>query len=180
MYRDRQKLAPGAPKAELYPELAQALDALLTGETDHIANLANAAALLWHGLPEINWIGFYLSAGAEGELVLGPFQGRPACTRIGPGRGVCGAAAASRQTVVVTDVHAFPGHIACDEASRSEIVLPLLAAGGGVYGVLDVDSPKVARFDDEDAKGLTLCVEVLRRHLGLDRLCPTAQSPRSD
>ncbi len=157
----------GGPKPHLYGELARALDALLTGETDRIANLANAAALLWEGIPDINWVGFYLSDG-EGGLVLGPFQGRPACTRIAPGRGVCGAAAVERHTVVVPDVHAFPGHIACDAASRSEIVVPLPASSGGaVYGVLDVDSPTPARFDAEDAEGLALCVEVLRRHLGL-------------
>jgi GAF domain-containing protein len=160
------KLRSGVPKAELYKDVVSSLDGLLTGETDHIANLANAAALLWLALLDINWVGFYLSDG-EGGLVLGPFQGRPACTRIAAGRGVCGAAAARRQTVVVPDVHAFPGHIACDSASRSEIVLPLLAADGSVYGVLDVDSPKLARFDEADAAGLADCVAVLRRHLGL-------------
>jgi L-methionine (R)-S-oxide reductase len=168
----------GGPKPHFYAELARALDALLTDETDRIANLSNAAALLWHSLPNINWAGFYLSdGGGEGGLVLGPFQGKPACTRIGPGCGVCGAAAARRQTVVVPDVHDFPGHIACDQASRSEIVVPLLATprpgecGGDnapeVYGVLDVDSPDVGRFDSDDAEGLALFAAVLRRHLGL-------------
>lgn len=156
----------GAPKPQLYRELARQLDSLLSGETDPVANLANASALLWLALPELNWVGFYLDDG-QGGLVLGPFQGRPACTRIGPGRGVCGAAAAARRTVLVPDVHAFPGHIACDPASQSEIVLPLLAADGSVYGVLDLDSPRPGRFDQADAAGLAVCVEVLRRHLGL-------------
>ena len=134
-----------------YRQLAEALTALLAGESDPIANAANTAALLFDALPEINWAGFYFLRG--GELVLGPFQGKPACVRIGLGRGVCGTAALRRATVVVPDVHAFPGHIACDSASRAEIVVPLLAADR-LLGVLDIDSPHRQRFDDEDARGL--------------------------
>ena len=125
---------------------------LFTDERDLIANAANLAALLYHGLPELNWAGFYFLH-KEGILVLGPFQGRPACTRIALGRGVCGAAAAARQTVLVENVHEFPGHIACDGASNSEIVVPLLK-NGSVLGVLDLDSPKFGRFDAEDREGL--------------------------
>ncbi len=140
-----------APKSELYPALARSLESLIAGEPDPIANLANAAALVWEALPEINWAGFYLARG--GELVLGPFQGRPACVRIPFGKGVCGTAATSRKTVVVEDVNRFPGHIACDAASRSEIVVPLLC-GDRLAGVLDVDAPRVGRFDGEDRRGL--------------------------
>ncbi len=117
--------------------------ALIAGERDPVANAANLAAALYHGCPALNWAGFYFLRG--GELVLGPFQGKPACVRIALGRGVCGTAAAERRTIVVDDVHAFPGHIACDAASRSEIVVPLLS-GGELVGVLDVDSPQLARF----------------------------------
>jgi GAF domain-containing protein len=138
-------------KATGYVELDRQLRALLAGERDLVANAANTAALLWHALPGLNWAGFYL--GRDDELVLGPFQGKPACVRIAVGRGVCGTAAATRQTVVVPDVHAFPGHIACDAASNSEIVVPLLR-GGDLLGVLDLDSPHPGRFDDGDRQGL--------------------------
>lgn len=134
-----------------YRELETQLRALLQGERDSIANLANAAALLWHTLPDLNWAGFYRLV--DGQLVLGPFQGKPACVRIQIGKGVCGAAAATRQTVVVKNVHDFSGHIACDPASVSEIVVPLVKAGV-LLGVLDLDSPKPARFDAEDQAGL--------------------------
>jgi GAF domain-containing protein len=144
--------APDAalPKRELYADLERQLEGLTAGERDGIANLANAAALLFHVLPDLNWAGFYLMRG--GELVLGPFQGKPACLRIPLGRGVCGAAAAEARSQVVPDVHAFPGHIACDAASRSELVVPLIA-GGRVLGVLDLDSPSPGRFDEEDRAG---------------------------
>src|SRR5579872_4895967 len=135
-----------------YRELRAQLGALLEGEQDSIANAANTAALLYHSLPDVNWVGFYFLKG--GELVLGPFQGKPACVRISLGQGVCGAAAVQRRTLVVPDVQKFPGHIACDSASRSEIVVPLLGAGNVLLGVLDIDSARAARFDDDDARGL--------------------------
>jgi L-methionine (R)-S-oxide reductase len=134
-----------------YRRLAQQLEALLAGETDLIANAANTAALLFDALPAINWAGFYFLR--SGELIVGPFQGKPACVRIPLGRGVCGSAAAERRTLVVPDVQAFAGHIACDAASRSEIVVPLLE-GDTLLGVLDLDSPQPARFDAADAAGL--------------------------
>jgi L-methionine (R)-S-oxide reductase len=134
-----------------YGELARDLAALLQGERDAIANAANTAALVWEALPDLNWAGFYLYK--SGGLVLGPFQGKPACVRIGLGRGVCGTAAQERATIVVEDVHAFPGHIACDSASNSEIVVPLLR-GAELLGVLDLDSPKLARFGEADRRGL--------------------------
>jgi L-methionine (R)-S-oxide reductase len=146
------------PKSSLYPELAAQLRALIEGENDRIANLANAAALLFNALPEINWAGFYLMK--EGELVVGPFQGKPACVRIAIGRGVCGTAAARRATIVVPNVHEFPGHIACDSASNSEIVVPMLV-GSELIGVLDVDSPVFGRFDAEDRAGLERFVATL-------------------
>jgi GAF domain-containing protein len=136
-----------------YARLAAELTSLLAGEHDLIANAANTAALLFDALPDLNWAGFYFLAPAGDELVVGPFQGKPACVRIQLGRGVCGTAAANRMTLVVPDVHEFPGHIACDEASRAEIVIPLLQAGV-LLGVLDIDSPKVARFDAADQRGL--------------------------
>jgi len=136
---------------ELYAHLNQALGGLLEGERDWIANLANAAALLYATLPDLNWAGFYLMR--DGGLVVGPFQGKPACVRIALGRGVCGTAAARRATLIVPDVHAFPGHIACDAASNSEIVVPLVK-GGTLLGVLDLDSPRLGRFDAEDGRGL--------------------------
>lgn len=145
------KQATGRAKPEAYRELLEQARALLEGERDAIANAANLAALLWHSVPELNWAGFYFVRG--NELVLGPFQGRPACVRIAPGRGVCGAAAQRRETVIVPDVNAFADHIACDTASRSEIVVPLLS-GPRLLGVLDLDSPRPARFDDADRAGL--------------------------
>lgn len=153
-------------KSVVYRRLAEDLDSLLAAETDAVANLANAAALAACRLDRISWVGFYLADG-DGGLVLGPFQGKPACTRIGPGRGVCGAAACSKKTMVVADVRDFPGHIACDPESRSEIVVPISTAGGEIFGVLDVDSSVTARFDEEDAEGLDLFVAVLRRRLML-------------
>jgi len=138
-------------KAEFYRELAQQLEVLLHGETDPIANAANTAALLFQMMPDLNWAGFYMMR--EGELVLGPFQGRPACVRIAVGAGVCGTAVARRSAILVEDVHAFPGHIACDAASRSELVVPLIGSEG-VIGVIDLDSPSVARFDEADQAGI--------------------------
>ena len=138
-------------KAEQYAQLLGQARALLHGERNLVANAANLSALLWHALPRLNWCGFYLYDGTE--LVVGPFQGLPACVRIPLGKGVCGAAASSGRTQVVEDVNAFPGHIACDSASRSECVVPLFA-GGRLLGVLDLDSPDLARFDAEDAAGL--------------------------
>lgn len=146
-------LAPSraASKTELYEELLLQAGGLLAGERDFTANAANIAALAFHTLPELNWAGFYWLKG--GELVLGPFQGKPACVRIALGRGVCGTAARDRRTVVVPDVNAFPGHIACDAASASELVVPLVHAGR-LVGVMDLDSPRAGRFDAEDARGL--------------------------
>jgi L-methionine (R)-S-oxide reductase len=146
-------------KGEAYAELEAGLRALLTGEHDLIANAANLAALLYWSLPQLNWAGFYLVEPRHGDLLLGPFQGKPACVRIPIGRGVCGTAAARRETVVVPDVHAFPGHIACDSASNSEIVVPVVRADR-LIGVLDLDSPVRGRFDDEDAAGLERLVRV--------------------
>src|SRR5215813_6668504 len=134
-----------------YASLAEELRGLLAGEPDFIANAANTSALLFDALPNINWAGFYFLR--QGELVVGPFQGKPACVRIPLGKGVCGTAAATRRTLVERDVHEFPGHIACDAASRSEIVVPLIK-GDGLLGVLDIDSPKLARFDDADQYGI--------------------------
>jgi L-methionine (R)-S-oxide reductase len=151
-------IASGLPKSKLYAELARELRSLIAGEPDTIANLANASALLFHSLPDLNWAGFYLLR--NGELVVGPFQGKPACVRIAMGKGVCGTAAARRTTVLVTDVNEFPGHIACDSASNSEIVVPMIA-GDELLGVLDLDSPKLARFDAEDQAGLEEFVAVL-------------------
>lgn len=145
-----------APKADLYAELARAADALTSGEPDAIANMANIAALLWEFLPDVNWTGFYRVVG--GELVLGPFQGKAACIRIPFGTGVCGTAAQSGKTQLVADVHAFPGHIACDANSTSELVVPVLR-NGMVIAVIDLDSPTLNRFDTEDAKGIELLAE---------------------
>ena len=139
-----------ADKATLYADLLSAADALTRDEPDAMANMANISALVWQFLPDLNWAGFYRMV--EGELVLGPFQGKPACIRIPVGRGVCGAAAATGQTQLVEDVHAFPGHIACDAASRSELVVPIVVAGA-LVGVLDIDSPAPARFTAADAAG---------------------------
>jgi L-methionine (R)-S-oxide reductase len=159
-----------ADKPSLYRELTEAADALTAGETDAIANMANVAALIFEALPDLNWAGFYRNVG--GELVLGPFQGRPACIRIPFGTGVCGEAAASLQPQRVDDVHAFPGHIACDAASRAELVVPILAGGGALIGVLDLDSPTPARFSDEDEAG---CVKLIQRLSG--RLGAMAKPP---
>jgi len=142
---------PAQPKPELYRELAEAAGALVAGEPDPVANMANLAALIWQFVPRLNWAGFYRVIGSE--LVLGPFQGGPACIRIPFGQGVCGTAAASAGTQLVADVHAFPGHIACDAASASELVVPVMR-GGAVIAVIDLDSPELARFDAEDARGI--------------------------
>lgn len=150
-------------KAELYRDLLAALDALTADEPDAIANMANAAALIWQYLPDLNWAGFYRMV--DGELVLGPFQGKAACIRIPLGKGVCGAAAATGETQLVADVEAFPGHIACDAASRSELVVPIVAKGT-VIGVLDLDSPNVSRFDDDDAAGCEALAALLGDRLG--------------
>jgi L-methionine (R)-S-oxide reductase len=145
-------------KRAVYNELTGELAALIGGEPDLIANTANMAALIYHRLPELNWAGFYFAR--DGELVLGPFQGKPACVRIAWGQGVCGAAAARGCAIVVPDVDAFPGHIACDAASRSELVMPLVAAGR-VVGVFDLDSPRPGRFDDADRTGCERLIAVL-------------------
>ena len=138
-------------KAADYAQLAEELTGLLSGESDFVANAANTSALIFDALPDLNWVGFYFLKGDE--LVVGPFQGKPACVRIALGKGVCGTAAVERRTIVVPDVEAFPGHIACDAASRSEVVVPLIA-GRELLGVLDLDSPQPARFDEDDARGL--------------------------
>jgi L-methionine (R)-S-oxide reductase len=148
-------------KRAAYAELADQLAALLAGEPDLVANTANMAALVYHGLPDLSWAGFYFAR--DGELVLGPFQGKPACVRIAWGNGVCGAAAARGTSIVVPDVDAFPGHIACDAASRSELVVPLISAGR-VGGVFDLDSPRLARFDEEDRAGCERLVAILQAH----------------
>jgi GAF domain-containing protein len=142
----------------MYRDLASALGGLVSGETDAVANMANAAALIWETLPDLNWAGFYRNLG--GELVLGPFQGRPACIRIKFGEGVCGVAAETRQVQRVEDVHAFPGHIACDSASNSEIVVPIVR-DGKLIAVLDLDSPKTGRFSEEDEAGCVKLAEIL-------------------
>jgi GAF domain-containing protein len=139
-----------ATKPELYQELQSQLTGLLSGEQDAIANAANTAALLYHSLPEVNWVGFYFLKGRD--LVLGPFQGKPACTRIPLGKGVCGTAGERRESILVPDVNAFPGHIACDAGSRSELVVPLMK-DGDLWGVLDLDSPELGRFDEADRAG---------------------------
>ena len=146
-----------------YTELNRQLSALLHGVPHFIANLGNAAALLYHTLPDLNWAGFYLLE--DGRLVLGPFQGKPACIEIRPGRGVCGTALAEERTQLVLDVHQFPGHIACDSASQSEIVVPI-RVNGRVVGVLDLDSPTVGRFAEEDREGLEAFVAVLVKEMG--------------
>ena len=151
-----------ADTATLYRDLASALESLVTGEPDPIANMANASALIFETLPDVNWVGFYRNV--SGELVVGPFQGRPACIRIPFGSGVCGAAAATRQVQRIDDVHAFPGHIACDSASNSEIVVPLIR-DGELIGVLDIDSPNTGRFTEEDEAGCVRLGEILSRVL---------------
>jgi GAF domain-containing protein len=157
-----------ADKKELYRQLHEAADALTAGEPDAIANMANISALLWESLPDLNWAGFYRTAG--GELVLGPFQGRAACIRIPFGKGVCGAAAASLEPQCVEDVHAFPGHIACDSASQSELVVPIVHEGE-LLGVLDLDSPLKARFDAADVDA---CVKLIR--MLAPRFAPVAKA----
>jgi len=145
-------------KSDLYRDLLAACDAVTADEPDAIANMANVASLLWQYLPDLNWAGFYRNVGDE--LVLGPFQGKSACIRIPFGKGVCGAAAATRETQLVADVHAFPGHIACDAASRAELVVPILS-GDRVVAVIDLDSPEPSRFDEEDAAGIEAIAQLL-------------------
>ena len=151
---------PAQPKAELYRELSDAARAITSGERDGMANMANVAALLWQFVPRLNWAGFYRMV--DGELVLGPFQGKAACIRIPLGQGVCGVAAQSRETQLVEDVHAFPGHIACDGASQSELVVPVLR-DGQLIAVIDLDSPELARFDAEDAQGIEALAAAISR-----------------
>jgi L-methionine (R)-S-oxide reductase len=151
-----------ADKTTMYRDLASALGGLVAGEPDPIANMANASAMIFETLPDVNWVGFYRNVGDE--LVLGPFQGRPACIRIKFGEGVCGVAAETRQVQRVEDVHAFPGHIACDSASNSEIVVPLVR-DGELIGLLDLDSPTTGRFSDEDEAGCIRLGEILSRVL---------------
>jgi GAF domain-containing protein len=146
----------------LYRDLASAVEGLISGETDAVANMANVSALIFETLPDVNWVGFYRNVG--GELVVGPFQGRPACIRIKFGDGVCGVAAQTRQVQRVEDVNAFPGHIACDSASASEIVVPLIR-DGELIGVLDIDSPNKGRFTEEDEAGCARLGEILQRAL---------------
>ena len=165
---------PAPDKPALYSQINRQLAALLDGESDLIANTANAAALLYHLLPDINWVGFYFSKGDE--LVLGPFQGKPACSRIHTGKGVCGTAAAKQQTVIVPDVTRFDGHIVCDAASRSEIVVPLIN-WGKLVGVLDVDSPTPNRFDEDDAEGLEVIAAVLLSLLPTDNMPDLSEEP---
>ena len=152
------------PKKESYAALAKQLESLIAVETDPIANMANCAALIFHSLPDLNWAGFYLVKG--GELVLGPFQGRPACVRIPLGRGVCGKAAQQRATFRVADVNAFNDHIACDTASRSEVVVPLVSSDRQfLLGVLDIDSPSLNRFDEDDEAGLRQIAQLISSKL---------------
>ncbi len=161
------KTTAGLAKPEAYRQLQAQLSAVLAGERDGLANTANMAALIYQALPGLNWAGFYFLR--DGGLVLGPFQGKVACIRIPLGKGVCGTAAQRRETIVVPDVEKFPGHIACDHASRSEIVVPLLK-DGHLFGVLDLDSPNLARFDTEDAIGLQEMVKLLLAGSELGRL----------
>jgi GAF domain-containing protein len=156
------KIPAGGNKREQYAELCAQLESLLAGERDLVANTANTSALIYHSLPDLNWAGFYFTKG--GELVLGPFQGKPACVRIAVGKGVCGTAAASKASVLVPDVHAFPGHIACDAASRSELVVPVVR-GDELIGVLDLDSPLPGRFDGDDHAGCEALVAILLKSL---------------
>ena len=149
---------PGTPKPEAYRQLLDAAEALTAGESDAVANMANIAALLWDFLPDLNWSGFYRVV--DGELVLGPFMGRPACIRIPMGQGVCGAAAKQAETQLVEDVHAFPGHIACDSVTNSELVVPVMRCGS-VVAVIDLDSPVKARFDEDDRGGIEALARML-------------------
>ena len=151
------------PKPELFRELARQISALIQDETDAVANMANCAALIFHSVPNLNWAGFYLLKG--GELVLGPFQGRLACVRIAFGRGVVGIAAEKRTTIRVADVNQFPGHIACDTASKSEIVVPLMSEDSHLLGVLDVDSPELDRFDADDEEGFRAIGKIIAAKL---------------
>lgn len=151
-----------ASKPAFYDDLRRQLAALLSGETDPIANAANTAALVFNAMPDVNWAGFYFLQ-AEKELVLGPFQGLPACVRIAVGKGVCGAAVERGASVLVEDVHAFPGHIACDAASRAELVVPLIR-DGGLFGVLDIDSPTLGRFDADDQAGIEALAAIYIEH----------------
>ncbi len=155
-------IAQDAPKSEIYAELFKAADALTDGEPDAIANMANISALLWEFLSDLNWAGFYRMI--DGELVLGPFQGKSACIRIPLNKGVCGAAALTQKTQCVADVHAFPGHIACDSASRSELVVPIIK-NGAVFAVIDLDSPSLNRFDAQDAAGIEALAHLLASRL---------------
>ena len=150
--------AADCPKPEAYRQLVEAADALTAGEPDSVANMANVAALLWDFLPDLNWAGFYRMV--DGELVLGPFMGRPACIRIPLGKGVCGTAAADAATQLVADVQAFPGHIACDSETSSELVVPVIR-DGDVVAVIDLDSPILARFDSQDREGIERLAEVI-------------------
>ncbi len=156
-----RKTASGSKRAD-YQELAAQARSLLQGEQDMVANAANVSALLYHSLPEVNWVGFYFLK--HGELVVGPFQGKPACVRIAMGKGVCGTAAAQRKSIVVADVNQFPGHIFCDADSRSELVVPLVK-DSQLLGVLDIDSPNLGRFDDEDRIGLEKITETFLQSL---------------
>ena len=162
MYQATDLAALSGPA--FYAELEAQLAGLIAGESDAIANAANCAALIFHQVPDLNWAGFYYVEAATGDLVVGPFQGKPACARIAPGKGVCGAAVERGTTILVPDVHAFPGHIACDAASRSELVVPLHGRDG-VIGVIDLDSPSPARFDEEDARGCETLMELLAARL---------------
>lgn len=155
-------IAPDRPKAELYDELVKAADALTNGEPDGVANMANVAALLWQFLPDLNWSGFYRMV--DGELVLGPFQGKAACIRIPLNKGVCGAAARTAASQLVEDVHTFPGHIACDADSRSELVVPVLR-DGNVIAVIDLDSPSPSRFDADDQAGIEKLAALLSNRI---------------
>ena len=160
MYQAAKIADTGLTGAAFHAELELQLAGLVAGERNWLANFANCAALLFDQMPDLNWAGFYLVEPGSGDLVVGPFQGKPACARIAPGRGVCGTALVERRTLLVPDVHAFPGHIACDAASRSELVIPL-EAGGRVLGVLDLDSPLPARFTAEDQDGLERLMQQL-------------------
>jgi L-methionine (R)-S-oxide reductase len=158
MHESDSIVDPNLPKPALYAEITAQVQALTAGERDLVANLANTASLLYHSMPDLNWVGFYLLK--DGELVVGPFQGKPACVRIAMGKGVCGTAAAQRAPLIVENVHEFAGHIACDSASNSEIVLPIVR-GAELIGVLDLDSPKFSRFDAQDQAGLEKVVAAL-------------------
>jgi len=157
------QLSPDGGKFDVYADLARQIDGLLSDETDAVANLANAAAAIYHTLPSLNWAGFYLARNSQ--LILGPFQGKPACVRIPFGKGVCGTAALRHESILVPDVHDFPGHIACDAASRSELVIPMIR-DSTLVGVLDLDSPVPARFDVHDQSGCESLVAIILRHLG--------------